>query len=120
MQNGVELQPADEQSLDVLLPRGRDRTRAEAIHRVQIGLAGLGAVVLMIALASMIMERAQLTEAVSAPDASATDAPAASGASNDPLAEAGVVPDMPAQNEPAPLQQEQAIVPEQGDSPRSQ
>lgn len=120
MQNSVELQSADNQPLDVLLTQGRNRKRAEAIHRIQIGVAGLGAMVLIIALASVIMERAQLTEAVSVPEASATSAPQEAGASNDPLAEAGVVPDMPAQSEPAAPQQEQAIVPEQGDGPRGQ
>lgn len=102
--------PADPAITDAL----PDRKRAEAIHRLQVGLAGIGAMVLLIGLASVIMERAQLTEAGSVPDAAATVAPNTQTPKNDPLAEAGVVPDMPAQNAPE-AEQEQAIVPEQGD-----
>ena len=96
-----------------------DRRRAEAIHRLQIGLAGIGAMVLMIGLASVIMERAQLTEAGAVPDAAATVAAPDNAPKNDPLAEAGVVPDMPAQGE-TPQAQEQAIVPEQGEGAPAQ
>lgn len=96
-----------------------DRKRAEAIHRLQIGVAGIGAMILLIGLASVIMEKAQLTEATSVPEAAAEIEPTAPPPKNDPLAEAGVVPDMPAQGEQETVQ-EQAIVPEQGDSAPAQ
>lgn len=99
------------------IPPQPDRRRAEAVHRLQIGLAGLGAMVLLIGLASVIMERAQLSE----PGASSDTAAATTGGSgepkNDPLAEAGVVPDMPSQSGEQ-QEQEPAIVPEQGDGGR--
>lgn len=91
-----------------------DRSRAEALQRLQIGLAGLGSMVLLIGLASVIMQRADLTEAGSVPDAAATVAADQPGAKkNDPLAEAGVVPDLPAQRD-SERAQEPAIVPERG------
>lgn len=109
---------ADE-TLVSAIPLQPDRKRAEALHRLQIGLAGIGAMVLLIGLATVIMERAQLTEASSVPDAAATVAPAGPAPQNDPLAEAGVVPDMPAQGEPENAQ-EPAIVPEQGNGAPAQ
>lgn len=72
-------------------------TRSESLHRLQVGLSGLAAIVLMLALASVIMERANRTEAASVPDAAATVLPPpVHSQQNDPLADAGVVPDVPA------------------------
>lgn len=72
-------------------------TRSEAVHRLQIGLSGIAAVVLVVALADTILSRADQTEASAVPEAAATVAPAEPEAPrNDPLAEAGVVPDVPA------------------------
>lgn len=115
MANSGDIQITAEEALAEGLVQARDSKRAEAVHRLQIGLAGIGAMVLMIGLATVIMERAQLTEAVSVPDAAATGEPAQPAVKNDPLAEAGVVPDMPAQEQQQPVQ-EPAIVPEQGDA----
>ena len=73
-------------------------TRAEAIHRLQVGLLGLGAIVLMVGLANVVMERAKESEATTVPQSSATvAAPGTAAPSKDPLADAGVVPDLPAQ-----------------------
>ena len=70
--------------------------RAEVIQRLQIGLFGLAALVLIVALANEIMERAKQTEATAVPEAAATTAPVtATGPLSDPLVDAGVVPDMP-------------------------
>lgn len=115
----AETQAHADQALAAGLSQGRDRKRAEAVHRLQIGAAGIAAMVLMIGLASVILERAQLTEAITSPDTAASAAPPPASPNNDPLAEAGVVPDMPSQAEQAP-EQEQAIVPEQGNAPRGQ
>lgn len=114
MTDAADRQAADA-ALAETLSQERDSRRAEALHRLQVGLAGIGAMVLMIGLATVIMERAQLTEAISVPDAAATSEPAQPAAKNDPLAEAGVVPDMPAQTDQQP-EQEPAIVPEQGNA----
>ncbi len=90
--------------------------RAQAMQRLQIGLAGLGTMVLLIALANVIMEQANQTQATSVPQAAATIGVEPTKApQNDPLAEAGVVPDLPTEPTPAPTQ-EPAILPEQGDA----
>ena len=97
-----------------------DLTRAQAVQRLQIGIAGLASMVLMIALANVIMDQANRTEATSVPQAAATVAAEPTTApQNDPLADAGVVPDMPAEPTATP-QQEPAILPEQGDALRPQ
>lgn len=71
-------------------------TRSESLHRLQVGLSGLAAIVLMLALANVIMDRADRTEAASVPDAAATVLPPpVHSQQNDPLADAGVVPDVP-------------------------
>lgn len=92
-------------------------TRSEAVRRLQIGLSGLAAMVLMVALASVVLDRAQQTDATTVPEAAATTEPveATPTPKGDPLAEAGVVPDLPAERTPKPTQSP-AILPEQGKS----
>lgn len=88
--------------------------RSESIQRLQIGLAGLGTMVLLIGLAQVVYNRAQLSAADTVPAASATVAPTETApVQSDPLAEAGVVPDLPAEPIGQPAQ-EPAIMPEQG------
>jgi hypothetical protein len=70
-------------------------TRSEAMRRLQMGAVGVVAVLLLIGLASIIKDRATQTENNSVAEAAATTAPPASTVAPDPLAEAGVVPDMP-------------------------
>lgn len=86
-------------------------TRAQTIHRLQVGLSGLAAMVLLIGLANIIQDRARVTEQRSVPEAAPTVRPDTPSPLSDPLADAGVVPDLPAS--PTPTQQP-AIVPEQG------
>ena len=72
-------------------------TRAEAAHRLQVGLGGLAAMILLVGLANIFMERARETEAGVVPDAAPTvavPAPTATG-QRDPLADGGVVPELP-------------------------
>ncbi len=90
--------------------------RSQSIHRLQIGLAGLGAMILLIGLAQVVYDRAQLSEAETVPAASSTIAPKEPApVQKDPLAEAGVVPDLP--SEPiGQTEQEPAIMPEQGNA----
>lgn len=110
--------PTNRSEADTAVPLGG--SRAQALQRLQIGVAGLASMVLMIALANVIMDQANRTEATSVPQAAATVAAEPTAApQNDPLAEAGVVPDMPAEPTATP-QQEQAILPEQGDALRPQ
>lgn len=70
-------------------------SRAEAIRRLQIGAIGVVGVLLLIGLASIIKERAVQTETTSVAGAAPTSEPPSETAAADPLAEAGVVPDIP-------------------------
>lgn len=66
--------------------------RAQAVHRLQVGLFGLAGMLLLVSLANVIMERAQLS------DSSAVNAPGpaiSSAAANDPLVDMGVAPELP-------------------------
>ena len=83
--------------------------RAQAVQRLQTGLFGLAAIVLLIGLANIINDRARIAaaeQARSAPlsTAGATPAPlaSASAAKADPRADAGVVPSSAATAKPAP------------------
>lgn len=71
-------------------------TRSEAIRRLQMGAIGVVAVMLLIGLASIIKDRATQTDSTAVAGAAATRAPGQSTAAADPLAEAGVIPEMPA------------------------
>ncbi len=72
--------------------------------------------VLLIGLAQVVYDRAQLSEADSVPAASATVAPEKPApVRSDPLAEAGVVPDLPSERIDPPAS-EPAILPEQGNA----
>jgi len=91
-------------------------TRADAVQRLQVGLSGLAAMVLLVGLASVIQGRAQRIDESSVPEAAPTTEPTTVPQQSDPLADAGVVPDIPAEPEATPTQ-EPAIVPEQGAGP---
>ncbi len=69
---------------------------------------------LLVGLAQVIFDKAQESEAAAVPAAAATVTPSDTPTvQNDPLAEAGVVPDLP--SEPAQSRaQEPAVMPEQG------
>lgn len=71
-------------------------TRSEAVRRLQMGAIGVVAVLLLIGLASIVKDRATQTESTAVAGAAATSAPGTSTAAADPLAEAGVVPEIPA------------------------
>lgn len=81
---------------------------AEAAQRLQIGLAGIGSMVLLVGLASVLGNQADLTEERAVPDAAPTTEPTAAPSQRDPLADAGIVPDIPAEPEPTPLPQDVA------------
>jgi len=69
-------------------PSGRE-LRAQALYRLQVGLFGLAAMLLLVGLANIVMDRARLSER----EAGIADtAPASPGTSRDPLADIGVVP----------------------------
>ena len=73
-------------------------TRGQAIQRLQVGLFGLAAMVLLVTLANMIRNNADENEATVVPEAAPTvAADQQTGTASDPLAEAGVVPETPAE-----------------------
>jgi hypothetical protein len=77
-------------------------TRAEAMQRLQVGLFGLGSMILLIGLASIIGSQADLARETSVPDAAPTTEPTVAAPQRDPLADAGIVPDIPAEPTPSP------------------
>jgi len=83
-------------------PRGAPLggTRSEALQRLQIGVFGICAMVLLVGLASIIGSQADRVEETAAPDAAPTTEPTAPSAQRDPLADAGVVP--PTETKPKP------------------
>lgn len=72
------------------------------MRRLQMGAIGVIAVLVLIGLASIIKDRASQTESTAVAEAAPTTAPSASTAAADPLAETGVVPDMPASSPKGP------------------
>lgn len=85
-----------------------DRARAETVQRLQIGLSGLAAMVLLVGLANIIQDRARIAEEMSVPQAAPTTEPTMQAAQRDPLADAGLVPDLPVEPSasPSPLASE--------------
>ena len=78
-------------------------TRSQSMQRLQIGLFGLAAMILLVSLANIILDSAESNEARVVPEAAPT-VNAGNGAAqvSDPLADAGVVPDMPSASQTAP------------------
>ena len=96
-----------QKALHFVPPTVRER-RAQVVHRLQVGMFGLAGMLLLVGLANIIMDRARIsddaTEASSAAAASAASVSpegAAQSPASDPLADIGVVPDMPAAQGPA-------------------
>lgn len=78
-------------------------TKGEALRRLQMGTIGVIAVLLLIGLASIIKDRAAETDTTMVAGAAATsEVSGAPPAKADPLAEAGVVPEIPASTSDAP------------------
>lgn len=75
-------------------------TREQAIQRLQVGLFGLLAILLLIGVANVFLQRAQQVEDAAVPDAAPTvSVDAEVPQQSDPLADAGVVPELPAEPE---------------------
>lgn len=84
-------EPADESAVP-----SAGALRSQAIHRLQVGLAGLFAMVLLVGLASVIMERAREADRQVARTPAADEAAAArTEAPSDPLADIGAIPSVP-------------------------
>lgn len=75
--------------------------RAEAVQRLQVGVFGIGAMVLLVGLASIIGGQAERNDKLAAPEAAPTTEPSAAPPQANPLADAGVVPDIAAEPDPS-------------------
>lgn len=73
------------------MPPSVRQLRAQAVHRLQFGLLGLAAMLLLVGLANIIMDRAKLAESAMPDDAAGLPTASASPKS-DPLADIGVIP----------------------------
>ena len=84
-------------------------TRSQSMQRLQVGLFGLAAMILLVSLANIILTNAEKNEARVVPEAAPTvTGEDGANAASDPLADAGVVPDMPDEAEQEASQQEQS------------
>jgi hypothetical protein len=72
------------------VPPGNRELRAQAVHRLQVGLFGLCAMLLLVGLANIIMNRARLAD--TAHPAEAAMVGSSKAKASDPLADIGVVP----------------------------
>lgn len=88
-------------------PAPNGRWGGALMQRLQIGLFGLAAMILLVGLANIIMNSAQENQARVVPEAAPTIAvsPSTTPAS-DPLADAGVVPDFPGERTSPPASAE--------------
>jgi len=75
---------------------GLARSRSETIQRLQVGLSGLAGMILLVSLANIILDQAREADQGAVVDGQASAGEDAGAPATDPLAEAGVVPDMPA------------------------
>jgi hypothetical protein len=85
---------------DHLLPANAERK--EEILRLQIGVFGIAAMMLLVGLASIIGNQAERAESTAVPEAAPTTEPVTAPTQANPLADAGVVPDIVADPSPSP------------------
>lgn len=94
-----------QKALHFVPPNARER-RAQAVHRLQVGLFGLAGMLLLVGLANIIMDNARISDdapaaakAASRTAATVDPSRAEPEQASDPLADIGVVPDLPAATE---------------------
>lgn len=89
--------PADAARIAALQPAhpGPRELRAQAVHRLQIGLFGLAGMLLLVSLANVIMDRAKQVERTTTPAAVAPSPSPSQSTANDPLVDMGVAPELP-------------------------
>lgn len=85
----------------ILAPPPLAGTRTQRLQRLQVGIFGLGAMILMVGLANIVKTNAEHTDLqVVAESANEAEPATVAEPASDPLADAGVVPNMPTQNKP--------------------
>ncbi len=82
----------DDVTAEHFAPPAKRALRAHAMHRLQVGIFGICAMLLIVGLANIIMNRARLADAANPPEISVSDADKAKVKGSDPLADIGVVP----------------------------
>lgn len=106
--DGTPLPESTQKAQHFVPPSVRER-RAQAVHRLQFGLFGLAGMLLLVGLANIIMERAMTSDDATAASTAASVSAAkvspdgAQSPANDPLADIGVVPDMPSAEQTAAI-----------------
>lgn len=90
-------------------------TRTQAMQRLQVGIGGLAAMVLVVGLASTIMQQARQSEDPARPVAAAEPEEKA----GDPLVDAGVVPNLPSEQVVVPDLPAEKMVEEQPPADRT-
>ncbi|MEN9719233.1 MAG: hypothetical protein RIQ99_2111 [Pseudomonadota bacterium] len=98
-QGGVADQPAGPQHF---IPPSLRELRAQAVQRLQAGLFGIAAIVLIVGLANIINDRARQVDAVASPAEMAARPSPSAAAKTDPLADIGVVPATTPDHAPPP------------------
>lgn len=93
-----------------------DARRARNVQRLQIGITGIVMMILLVGLANIIQDRAMESDATTVPDAAPTTEPTQAATQNDPLVEAGVVPDLPAEPNTPPVATPTAATPPETDA----
>ncbi|MBI1403466.1 MAG: hypothetical protein GC147_09645 [Porphyrobacter sp.] len=83
-------------------PTPPNEARREAVQRLQVGIFGIAAMLLLVGLASIIGSQADIIEEAAVPEAAPTTEPSPAPTQANPLADAGVVPDIGADPSPAP------------------
>ncbi len=84
---------------------GPRELRAQAVHRLQVGLFGLASMLLLVSLANVIMDRAKQVEGAplaGSPAALASASASAAPAPSDPMVDMGVAPELPVVGAPKP------------------
>ncbi|MBX9885606.1 MAG: hypothetical protein K2X68_11610 [Novosphingobium sp.] len=85
---------------------GPRELRAQAVHRLQIGLFGLAGMLLIVSLANVIMDRAKQVDRTTAGAPTVTASPSAGpSTANDPLVDMGVAPELPVAGGAKPARQ---------------
>ena len=101
---GIASETARLAALQPVAPTPRE-LRAQAVHRLQVGLFGLAGMLLLVSLANVIMDRAKEVKGASvagSPAALASASASATPAASDPLVDMGVAPELPAGNAARP------------------
>ncbi|CAM4007321.1 Energy transducer TonB [Novosphingobium lubricantis] len=84
------------------VPPTARQQRADAMHRLQVGMFGLAGMLLLVSLANVIMDRAKTVDAASVTDPAASVVTKPEPTAKDPLVDMGVAPELPVTAKEAP------------------